>query len=133
MLFTVTDSLTYEIKKEDIYEDLYKDKDLYDFSSYPKESKYYDPLSMNKTGKMKDESEGKINIEFVGLKLKMYSLKNVDGKENKKRKGVNSAVVENIKHEEYLNVLLNRGVLKHNMKLIQSKLHKIGTHDVSKI
>ena len=82
---------------------------------------------------MKDESEGKINIEFVGLKLKMYSLKNVVGKENKKGKGVNSAVVENIKHEEYLDVLLNRGVLKHKMKLIQSKLHKIGTHDVSKI
>ena len=67
---------------------------------------------------MKDESEGKINIEFVGLKLKMHSLKNVVGKENKKVKGVNSAVVENIKHEEYLDVLLNRGVLKHKMKLI---------------
>ena len=67
---------------------------------------------------MKDESEGKINIEFVGLKLKMYSLKNVVGKENKKGKGVNSPVVENIKHEEYLDVLLNRGVLKHKMKLI---------------
>ena len=48
---------------------------------------------------MKDESEGKINIEFVELKSKMYSLLDVDGKENKKGKGVNSVVVNNIKHE----------------------------------
>ena len=41
---------------------------------------------MNNIGKIKDESEGNINIEFVGLKSKMYSLTGVDGKENKKRK-----------------------------------------------
>ena len=29
---------------------------------------------------MKDESEGKITDEFVGLKSKMYSMKNIDGK-----------------------------------------------------
>ena len=32
---------------------------------------------------MEDESEGKINDEFVRLKPKMYSIKYVDGKENK--------------------------------------------------
>ena len=29
---------------------------------------------------MKDESNGKINDGFVGLKSKMYSIKDVDGK-----------------------------------------------------
>ena len=33
-------------------------------------------------GKMKDVSEGKIIDEFVGLKSKMYSIKNIDGKES---------------------------------------------------
>ena len=126
LLFTDTDSLTYEIKTEDAYEDFYKDKDLCDFSNYPKDSKFYDPSNMNEIGKMKDESEGK-NIEFVGLKSKMYSLKTVDGKEKKIGKGVNSVVVENVKHKEYLDVLLNIGVVRQKIKRIQRKLHKFGT------
>ena len=85
LLFTDIDSLTYEIKTEDACEDFYEDKDLCDFSNYPKDSKFYDPSNMNEIGKMKDESEGK-NIEFVGLKSKMYSLKSVDGKEKKQEK-----------------------------------------------
>ena len=40
---------------------------------------------------MKDESEGKIIYEFVGLKSKMYSMKNVDAKESNTTKGVNIA------------------------------------------
>ena len=32
LLFTDTDSLVYEIKTEDVYEDFYQDKNLYDFS-----------------------------------------------------------------------------------------------------
>ena len=68
---------------------------------------------MNKIGKMKDESEGKINIEisnieFVGLKSKVYSLKNVDSKRNKIGKRVNSVVVQNIKYKEYLDFLRNK-------------------------
>ena len=40
-LFTDTDSLVYEIKVvDDIYEKIYSDKDLFDFSDYPKNSKF---------------------------------------------------------------------------------------------
>ena len=38
---------------------------------------------------MKDKFEGKIVDEFVGLKSKMYSIKNIDGKEFNTTKGVN--------------------------------------------
>ena len=38
---------------------------------------------------MEDDSEGKIIDEFVGLKPKMYSMKNIDGKESNTAKGVN--------------------------------------------
>ena len=37
LLFTNTDSLTYEIKSEDVSEDFHKDKHLFDLSNYPKD------------------------------------------------------------------------------------------------
>ena len=43
--------------------------------------KFFDEINKNVIGKMKDVSEGKIIGEFAGLKLKMCSMKNIDGKE----------------------------------------------------
>ena len=40
LLITDTDSLIYKIKSEDIYEEFFKWKDLFDFSSYSKDSKF---------------------------------------------------------------------------------------------
>ena len=122
-----------KIKQEDIYEDFYKDKDLYDFNNYPEDSKFYDPSDRNKIGKIKDESKGKIIIEFVGLKSKMYSLIDVDGKENKKEKIVKSVVAENIKNKKHCSVLINNRIMKHTLKRIRIELHKIGTYEVCKI
>ena len=45
MLFTDTDSLTYEIKSKDIYKEFFKHKHLLDFSNYPKDSKFFDPTN----------------------------------------------------------------------------------------
>ena len=78
---------------------------------------------------MKDEFKGKIISEFVGLKSKMYSIISVDNEEVTKTKGVN----KNLRHKEFVNVLSNRKIIRHNMKRIQSKLHRIGTYDVCKI
>ena len=38
LLFTDKDSLTYEIKSEDVYEEFFKHKHLFDCSNYPKDS-----------------------------------------------------------------------------------------------
>ena len=65
LLFTNTGSLTYEIKLEDVYEEFFKHKHLFDFSNYPKDSKFFDETNKKVIGKMKDESEGKIIGEFV--------------------------------------------------------------------
>ena len=40
LLFTDTDSLTYEIRSENIYENFFKWKDLFDFSNYAKDSRF---------------------------------------------------------------------------------------------
>ena len=78
-LFTDTDSLVYEIKIDDVYKDFYKDKDLFDPSNYPKDSRFKDLSNMNEIGKMKDISDGKIIIDFVELESNMYSLIDKDG------------------------------------------------------
>ena len=54
LLFTDTDSLAYEIKTEDVYEEFYEDKILFGFSDYPLDSKFFDPAN-KRVGKMKDE------------------------------------------------------------------------------
>ena len=78
---------------------------------------------------MKDELNGSKIVEFVVLKSKMYSLINEDDKEINKAKGVN----KKLKHNKYLDVLLNKKVVNHSMKRKQSRLHKISTYDLNKI
>ena len=90
-LFAGTGSLTYEIKSKDVYEEFFKHKHFFDFINYSEDSKFFDQANKKIIGKMKDESEGKIIDEFVGLKSKMYSVKNTDGKESNTAKGVNIA------------------------------------------
>ena len=74
LLFTDMDSLTYEIRLKNVYEEFYKWQDLFDFSNYSKDSKIFNETNKKVIGKMKDEFGGVIIIEFVGLKSKMYSM-----------------------------------------------------------
>ena len=103
LLFTDTDSLTYEIKSEDVYEECFKHKYLFEFSNYPKDSKFFDQANKKVIGKMKNESEGKIIGKFGGLKSKMYSMKNIDGKESNTAKGVNIATEFNEFKDTFFN------------------------------
>ena len=91
MLFTDTDRLTYEIKSKNVSEEFVKWKDLFNFSNYSKDSKFFNETNKNVIGKMKDEFGGVIITEFVGLKSKMYSIKKIDGKEHNTAKGVSIA------------------------------------------
>ena len=77
---------------------------------------------------MKDEYGGVIIIEFIGLKAKMYALKKIDGGESSTPKGVNIAREFN----EFKDILFNKKIIKHKMKIIQAKKHKIGTYEIDK-
>ena len=129
LLFTDTDSLTYEIKSENVYEEFFKWKDLFDFSNYSKVSKFYDDANKKVIGKMKDEYGGVFIDQFVGLKSKMYSIRKIDGNESSTAKGVNIATEFN----EFKIVLFNKKIIRHKMKRIQAKKHKIGTYEIDKI
>ena len=129
LLFTDTDSLTCEIKSEDVYEEFFKHKDLFDFSNYPKDSKFFDETNKKVIGKMKDEFGEVIVDEFIRLRSKMYSIKKIDGKECNTAKGVNIATEFN----EFKDVLFHKKIIRHKMKRIQAKKHKIGTYEIDKI
>ena len=124
LLFTDTDSLMYEIKTEDVYEDFNSDKEMFDFSHCLTKSEYYDDSNKLYIGKMKDVTAGVAIKEYVGLKPKMYSFLLDDNNEHKKAKGVNRNVVAAISHSKYKDVLLNYKCIRHTMNRIQSKDHK---------
>ena len=134
LLFTDTDSLTYEIETEDVYQDFWHDKDKFDNSDYNIESKFHDNSYKKVIGKFKDEAAGIPIVEFVGLKSKMYSYIKNDKKGGKTAKGIKKNVIKNyIKHEDYKNVLLNNKQLHHNMKTIRSQKHQLGSYEINKI
>ena len=89
LMFTDTDSRFYEIKTDDVYEDLLKDKELLDNSDYPKNSGFFFDKNKKVIGKMKDEAAGMVIKEFIGLRSKMYSYE------------INNKTTKNVR--EYLN------------------------------
>ena len=56
-------------------------------------------------------------------------MKNIDDKESNAAKGVNIATEFN----EFNDILFKKNVVKHKMKRIQSKKHKLRTYEVNKI
>ena len=87
---------------------------MFDFSDYPLHSKFFDPGNKKVIGKIKDEFKGVISSEFLGLKSKIYSLISVNNEEVTKANRVNKKV----RHKEFVSVLFNKIVIRHNMKRI---------------
>ena len=102
---------------------------MFDFRNYQKDSKLFGETNKKVIGKIKDQSEGKIIGEFVGLKSKMYSMLSNDGKKSITAKGVNTATEFN----EFKDTLFDKKVVRRKMKRIQSKKHKIATCEIDKI
>ena len=127
--FTDIDSLTYEIKSENVYEEFFTWKDLFDVSNYSKDSKFFYEANKKVIGKMKDEFGGVIVIGFFGLKSKIYSIKKIDGKECNTAKGVSITT----EFDKLKDVLFNEKIVRHEMKRIQSKKHNLRTHAIEKI
>ncbi|XP_076301922.1 uncharacterized protein LOC143220061 [Lasioglossum baleicum] len=135
VMYTDTDSLIYHIMCEDIYETMRRHINRFDTSDYPIENKYNIPLVNKKVpGLMKDENNGMIMTDFVGLRAKMYTLR-VDGKsDTKKAKGVKTSVVRTtITFDDYMRCLQDEIAMSRTQTCIRSKLHKVYTISERKI
>ena len=138
LLFTDTDSLCYHIITDDVYEDLYNHKDMFDNSDYCKSSKFFFDENKKVIGKMKDEAAGNPITSFAGLKSKMYSyeveLPDGEIKNNKACKGISKNVVKrDIDHKDYLSTLQNKTIQNHKMKTIRSNYHVVSSYEIKKI
>ena len=137
LLFTDTDSLMYEIQTDDVYKDLFsdkEDKDKFDNSDYPKNSSFYFGDNKKVIGKFKDESAGIPITEFVGLKSKMYSYVKDNAGGGKTAKGIKKQVIKkDIRHEDYKHVLFNNKRMHHTMRVIRSNYHQLGSFKLNKI
>ena len=58
LLFTDTDSLFYEVRTTDIYQDMLEDTNLFDTSEYRQDHPLYSTATKKVLGKMKDETHG---------------------------------------------------------------------------
>ena len=87
LCFTDTDSLLYEIETLDIYKDMLDNKSDYDFSNYPYDHPNFNIDNKKVIGKFKDELNGLLLLEFIGLRPKCYSLLYDKGKEKQTAKG----------------------------------------------
>ena len=132
LLYTDTDSLLLEIQTENVYEDM--GAGLYDTSDYPKDHPQYSAKNKKVVGKMKDECAGRLIAEYVGLRPKMYSILEADGRNIKKAKGVKKSVVrKNIYHDQYRETLLDKKTFRHGMDVLRSERHHIYGQHLNKI
>jgi hypothetical protein len=135
IMYTDTDSLIYHIECDDVYNIMKRDIDRFDTSDYVADNVYGIPLVNKKVpGLMKDENNGAIMTEFVGLRAKMYALR-VDGKKDtKKVKGVKSNVVAKmITFDDYTQCLREEIEMTRQQSCIRSKLHEVYTMIETKI
>jgi len=134
LLFTDTDSLTYEIQTKDVYKDFFKDKNKFDFSDYQENSKFYDKTNKKVIGKFKDKAAGEIITEFIGLESKMYSHTNDNRKKGKTTKGIKKIVIKkNINHADYKNTIFDGTQMYQKIKTITSDHHTIGSYKLNKV
>ena len=97
LLYSDTDSLLLAIETKNLYADLEKIADEFDFSDYPKDHFLYSDSNKKKVLKMKDEMNGEVIAEYVGLRAKMYSIYSPGKK--KCAKGVTKAIQKNLHHK----------------------------------
>lgn len=140
-LYTDTDSLIYEISDEDPYEVIKRDFHMYDTSDYDPNNIYnIKLLNKKRIGIMKDEMNGRIITEFVGLRPKMYSFKINGSDAICKAKGVKSNVVKNsITFDDYkkclndsINVIREQNTIrsyKHNVFSVKQKKIALSSYD----
>lgn len=134
--YTDTDSFVYDINCDDVYVNLIKKNyDQFDTSDFLQPNQFgIEAYNKKVVGVMKDENNGKIMREFVGLRSKMYSLRMNDDQITKKAKGVKKYVLTcEIDFDDYINCLFNDSTYTGQQSTFRSHLHEMYSINTTKI
>jgi len=130
LIYSDTDSLVYDIKTDDLYDWISKNKTYFDLSESV-QPHLKDNANKKVLGKFKDEMNSVPICEFLALNPKVYTINYcVDNKmKNKKTlKGVSKVVVKNeISYNDYKNVLDTNEQVKRYVTSIRSFKHQLFT------
>lgn len=134
LLYTDTDSLVYQIFTQNFYDDIKPDLNSYfDTSDYPPDNDYGFPLlNKKRLAFFKDENNGKIFKEFVGLRAKMYAM-DIQDQFIAKAKGVNKCVSNKFNIDDYKECLFKKNVKFCEMLRFKSIKHTIYTQKINKV
>lgn len=136
LLYLDTDAFFYEIFTKDLYDDFINPKISmhFDMSDYPLNHKCYSTKNKKVLGVFKDECQGNIITEFVGLRPKLYTFKINDLECKKKAKGISLSVIrKHITFDDYKNCLFQNTKIRKKVTLFRSKEHCVQTVSVNKI
>ena len=143
LIYTDIDSFIIHVETDDIYKDMRNDKNLYDFSEYPKNHPNYDITNKRVLMKFKDEMKSLIITEFIGLKPKMYSFNYIDNNIDKineynniiLNKNIHKGVKESIclKHDEYKRSLYKEELIYKEFYNLQLSKQNIYRDKINKI
>jgi hypothetical protein len=137
MLYSDTDSMLVGVETENLYTDLKDMKEHFDFHKYPLEHPLFDEENKMKVLKFKDELDGRIMLEYVGLKPKMYSMKYLTKEDTydvkQSCKGVTYAVKKGLHHDKYKEVLDSGESIRRQMNVMRSDRMTIYTQVINKI
>lgn len=140
ILYTDTDSFLYELtyddvncelsKKSDAYKELIGgNSDKFDTSDFPQNNVYGIQQKNRKViGKMKDEYNGEIIAEFIGLRSKMYAIRfeNSEKKPEKRAKGVKGYVLDKkITFDDYKKRIVEQNVMEEHQNCMRSVKHEV--------
>ena len=132
-----TDSFFIHIKTEDFYEDIANDiKKWFDTSNYDDNDKILLPICKNKkvTGLFKDELDGKIMKDFVGLREKTYTQLTDDDSENKKTKGTKKCIIKReLMFKNHKDCQSNNEIILKSQQRFKSDCHNAYTEKIDKI
>ena len=145
MCFTDTDSLLYETKTTNIFQDMAEHIDDYDFSDYPKDYFLYNICHKKEIGKFKDELIGmtllrihRTSVKVLFITISGRSEKNIvihtNITEKRTAKGTKESVKKaHLRHHHYKDTLNNLSIITVKQNVIKSKAHKIGIYHQNKV